>query len=57
MSTIGWIVIGAAFLGLHFVMHRGHSAGGHGDHARHRDAVGGCCGGEHGHAAADEEVS
>lgn len=32
----GWIVLAAAFLGMHFFGHRGHGGGG------------GCCGGGHG---------
>lgn len=47
MSILGWIVVGIAFVGLHVVMHRGHSIAG--DGRGHGHGAGGCCGG---HAAA-----
>lgn len=46
MSILGWIAVGIAFVGLHLVMHRGHSilGGGRG----HGHGSGGCCGGHAG---------
>ena len=52
MSILGWIVVGIAFVGLHVVMHRGHSIPGNG--RDHSHGAGGCCGG-HADAGSHDE--
>ncbi len=53
MGTLGWIVVGIAFVGFHLVMQRGHSIMG-GSEPRAHGGLGGCCGGGHDHPATGE---